>query len=245
MKTLRVNRQPTSLHLISDCHVEAASTDLDALRRDLQDADARGSRILLGGDIFDAIYPGDKRWTPTTLRRELRDTDDIVGEVLAFAESIFQPYAHLIDLISPGNHEARLRDKINADMTRQLAQRLGVTYGPYAGVVEYKLAQRKTLRVGYWHGSGGGTSIQAAVRQSQRILDVAEVLDVAWTGHRHQRFAMPVGRFGDRGFRKTWLVMSGAYSRWEGYATEKLCPAGDVGGVLVRVGSDGVEGVEL
>lgn len=227
MKTLRLRERPDRINLISDCHYESASTDLDALRRDLE----RPGRILLGGDIFDAIYPGDKRWTPTTLRREFRDTDDIVGAVLESAAEFFAPYADRVDMVAPGNHEARLRDKINADLVLELARRLRVNTAPYAGLIQYP-----GLRIGYWHGSGGGTSPEAALRQSRRLMDVAERLDVAWTGHRHQRFAMPLRRFNGDKLQRTWLVMSGAYSRWDGYATEKLCPPGDVGGVRLVMG---------
>lgn len=239
-----------SLLLLSDLHVEASTTDVASIRADLARADELDARILIAGDIFDGIFPGDKRWTPTTLAPSLRHTDDIFGAVVDYAVSVLWPFADRIDLLAPGNHDDKIKRQRHVDLIAALAQRLNVeaSLGNYAGVVQYGVG-RRTVNVGYWHGAGGGASREAAVRQCGKLLANVEGLDVAWTGHRHQRFAFPTRRVtlrrGKSAERRVWLAMSGSYGRWEGYALDAMHAPGDRGGVVMTFRGNGESEVTL
>lgn len=236
-----------SLHLFSDTHIGSAYTDYARIAADVDRVkrDSR-SRLAIAGDVFDAILPSDdKRFRIETLHPRVRG-DNTLNRAIDWAAELFSPVAGRIIFIAPGNHDEKTK-RHGFDAVAMLCQRLNVASpAAYAGVLTVKLPYKQRLNVGWWHGYGGGSSRQAAVKQSGRLFDVFEGLDVAWTGHRHQRYAAPTVRYavGKRGIheRRAWLVMSGAYMRNARYAIEQLHPIGDIGSVMLDAvaGRDGV-----
>lgn len=236
------------VHLLSDLHVGHAATrydkiaaDVDAVRRD-PDAVA-----AIAGDVFDAITPDDvKRYRVDSLHPRVR-CDDTIGRAVEWAYELLAPIAGKLAFISPGNHDEKAK-RHGIDPVAMLCDRLDVPRAEYAGVLSLRVGKRR-FNVGWWHGHGGGSTHQSAVKQSSRLLNVVEGLDACWTGHRHQRFALPTVRYEatKRGLeeRRVWLLMSGAYLRDASYAIEQLHPPGDLGGVVLRLHPDGRSEVRL
>lgn len=226
-----------SLHLMSDAHIGSAYTDYARLADDIDRVKRDPFACLaIAGDVFDAILPSDdKRFRIETLHPRVRG-DDTLNRAIDWAVELYAPVADKLLFIAPGNHDEKTK-RYGVDMVSMLCQRLNVKPAPYAGILTVKLPHKQRLNIGWWHGYGGGASRQAAVKQSSRLLDVLEGLDVAWTGHRHQRYAAPTVRYavGKRGVRerRTWLVMSGAYMRGAKYALEQLHSIGDIGSVVL------------
>lgn len=238
----RTTGDPLSLSLLSDLHVGSTYTDYAAIRRDVDAAIVNDRIVCIAGDVFDAILPSDKkRFSVENLHPRVR-VDDVLGASIAWAEELLAPVADRIAFISRGNHDTAVTKHHAIDPVAELCRRLSVYVAPYAGIAQFRVGS-VTLNLGYWHGAGGGSSRQSAVKQSARLLDVFDGLDAAWTGHRHQRYAAPVPRFtatrNGVKERKVWLVMSGAYLRGSPYSTEALHPPGDVGGVVLTARQHG------
>lgn len=235
-----------ALHLLSDLHVGSAATRHDRIRRDVARAASDPSaRLAIAGDVFDAILPGDeKRFDIDNLHPRVRK-GDVMGEAIRWAAELLAPAAGQIIFVAPGNHDTKAAKRTSLDPVAMLCDALGVPKGEYAGLLRVNLSKRHTLNVGWWHGHGGGSSRQSAVKQSARLLDTIDGLDVCWTGHRHQRYAAPVVRYSPtvKGLkeRRVWLVMSGAYMRDAAYSVEALHPPGDLGGVVLRAEVQGGE----
>lgn len=248
MQPLRSSYAPPGgllkLALLSDLHIGAAACDDRRIRDDLTRASSYGCRVLIAGDVFDAIFHGDKRFSPSVIHPKLRGRDDVGNAALDLATGLLEPFASMIEVVGDGNHETKFTQRTGIDLVGELCRRLNIQRGGYGGVVTFRVGKHD-FNVGYWHGAGGGSSIQAAAKQSARLLDVVEGLDVAWTGHRHQRFVHATTRFvlrrGRVTERRVLLAMSGAYTRWEGYAAERMLSPGDAGAVFLVAQDDGAK----
>src|SRR5210317_2144984 len=117
--------EPASIWFGADFHIGAFNVDYDWLAADLEEAAEHDSRILIVGDVFDAILPKDaKRYKPEALHARIRQTSNVVDEAVDWAEEILKPYANLIDMIGLGNHESSVEKYHGTDMTARLIRRL-------------------------------------------------------------------------------------------------------------------------
>src|SRR5437867_3722798 len=67
------------LSLLSDVHLGARNCDEGLFLQDLEEAAARRDRLLINGDLWDLILPGDsKRFKPSVLATWLRGRDDVI-----------------------------------------------------------------------------------------------------------------------------------------------------------------------
>lgn len=239
--------------LLSDLHIGSPLTDEALITADLNSALVRHDRILINGDIFDAILTADtKRFRPNAVAPWLHGVNDILGMALDRAESLLVPYAHLIDMIGLGNHEASLEKYHSLEPCSILVKRLqtrtkhSIFYGGYTGFVRYRLARTKqqeakhragsSLTIFYWHGAGGGSSLSSALGEFGSKGGFVEGADVHWYAHKHVRLACPLERIrcspaGTGPSRRTlWLVRTGAYMRaYEGQSQASWIKKGRVG----------------
>jgi hypothetical protein len=202
LQTVEYN-QTQYFALLSDLHIGAASLDLAALKRDLQRARERNARILINGDVFDAILPSDKkRYNPTALHERIRGRADVLNAAIDWAVEILSPYGDLIDLIGIGNHETAVEKHHGSDPVAiliNLLHREGhsqIAYGGYTGWVKYTFKTRSEtptggqwwpLRIYYHHGSGGGAPVTKGMLTFSRKAMWVEGSDVIWLGHQHHR----------------------------------------------------------
>lgn len=205
--TLKPVRLKTGQHmciqLMSDLHFGADSTDEARILAELKKARETNARILIAGDVFDAIFLGDPRYTTSVLAKKFRGTDAPMNAVLDHAVDVLRPYADLIDLIGVGNHETKVLEKSGYDMVDLLIERLCVgtkhciAHGGYTGAVRVPMCPANEKRTGsssnylifYHHGWSG------APGQSKGVLDFNKIriegADCIWLAHRHSRTATP------------------------------------------------------
>lgn len=185
--------------LLSDLHIGSAMTDYKFLKRELEDASRNGDRILIAGDVVDGIVPADsKRYSPDALHPRIRGKKNILNKVVDWAEEILKPYAHLIDMIGVGNHDAAIEKKHSFDAVEEIVRRLRdewhhPLYGGYTGLVQYDLVpagkgKTHTVTLFYHHGSGNGGTLRAAAEAVGKKSGWMTA-DVYWEGHRHCRFS--------------------------------------------------------
>lgn len=226
------------LHLLSDLHIGSAYTQYDRIAKDVDAARLdETARIAIAGDVFDAIVPGDKRFNLNKLHPRVQH-GDTVNRAVDWAVELLRPVRDKILLVGEGNHETKYTKATGCDPLGMLCDGLGISgaRAAYVGILTLQVEKHR-YNVAWWHGSGGGASRQSAVKQSGRLLEVFNNLDLAWTGHKHQRYAAPVIRYsvprsGKPKPRQVWLVMSGSYMRESDYAMESLHPPGDIGSVF-------------
>jgi hypothetical protein len=236
--------------LLSDLHIGAAVTDHEAIVADLELARRHGDRILISGDVFEAITPRDVRYRPSGIHPRLQGRDDILDAAVEWAEELLSPYADLIDMIGEGNHETKITEKYGCDLNRQLLHRLNqyashtIRPGGYQGWVVYRFAgNRRVVKIAYWHGSGGGSSRSSCVKALEQMMDVMVGGTIYATGHRHHRLALDYSHVhcltnGKVETHGVMAVMSGSYMRsYAGttgnYVSDKLLAPGGIGGVRV------------
>ena len=94
-----------SYYICGDFHIDSREHDRKLLISELEEAKARGSRIIILGDIFDFIMNGDsKRYTPS--RSRYGHEDGHINYAIDEAFDVLVPYAESIDIMMLGNHES-------------------------------------------------------------------------------------------------------------------------------------------
>lgn len=248
--------KPRGLWLMSDLHVGASNVDYSRIRGDVAAAVRRRDRVLVNGDVFDAIVAHDPRYAPTVLHESLRHTDAPIDGAVAMAADLLTPAARagLLDYLGHGNHEAALQKRAGVNLLDALRRRIGKgcpAPAGYAGFATYRLTSgdRKLGRyvVFAHHGSKAGAGTQLA-----RLAEIADA-DLVWCGHFHQlnatgRLRVSPSACGRRvDVREVRRVMTPGYSFAYGatpegvaadqYASVAALPPGLLGGVRVVLSS--------
>lgn len=189
------------LSLISDPHFGSADQDRLALAADLDEAAYHEDRVLIGGDVFDLLLPGDrKRYSPARVDPDMAARGDLQNAQLEAAVSFFAPYADLIDGIGVGNHEAAAEKAHSVDLVRLLLAELGrhrdpnrppIQYLGYTAYVSYPLVTPGGRKKGYFtiwyhHGSKGAATAHGAMGALLRKSKPFQA-DLYWSGHHHVR----------------------------------------------------------
>jgi hypothetical protein len=171
----------------------------------MDEAKGRGARVLLGGDLWDGILPGDrKRYDPSVLHPRLQGRADVLNAAQEWAEELLMPYAGIIDGIGVGNHETAVEKHSSYDLCRPLVaalnrrredmgRRTPVQYLGYTSFIQYPIkgrasAVRNVARYTIWftHGAGRGGGAGAALSKLGQASTYAAA-DVYWSGHFHQK----------------------------------------------------------
>ncbi len=185
------------LTLMSDLHVGAPQVDYARITWELERAKEHGDRVLLLGDLIDAILPSDrKRFEPTVLHPRLQGRNDVVNAEVDWVVEILGPYANLIDMVGVGNHETAVEKNHHLDVTRLIVEGLTrrlprrsrhvIHYGGYTGYVAYAFdgaVKSRQYRIFYHHGSGGGVTLSKVFTQLKS--KGWSGADLIWEGHRH------------------------------------------------------------
>ena len=204
-------------YFCSDVHFGSPNSDVAHFKRELKEARERNARIIIIGDLFDAIYPlGDPRYNPSNLIKELQGKDDAPLQAAYMMRDILEPYQDLIDMIGLGNHEVTLLKHTGNHLIKILLMMLNserkhkIMYGGYTGYLGYRFITNKTakriLKILYHHGAGGGAPV------TKGLIDVNRkqtnwAYDIFVFGHKHHSwgirdtFISPVwGKDGEEGY---------------------------------------------
>lgn len=192
------------LFLCSDLHIGARAFRKDALIAELDEARRVGARILVNGDVFDAIDFRDKRFTPEAVDPSLLLKRDMVNAVVGMARKILRPYAHLIDFLGVGNHDLKwakwnavdpvemLITLLNADLAESNDPHR-IEHGGICGFYHTAFQMRFPKSVAgvghtiyYHHGTGGGAPVTRGSINFNRAEHDVEA-DLFTMGHLHNR----------------------------------------------------------
>ncbi len=227
-KVFKWTERELTLLFISDLHLGSSGINEARIKGELDEAVERGARILIGGDILDAIWISDPRYLKTGLHPVAISRQDEINAVLEFWVGFMGKYAQNIDFIGMGNHESALLEKRGLDLNRLLATSIGLdperVCGGYWCVISYRIKPKTTnytreLSIFYHHGSGGGAPITRGMIEVSRTKMFVEGADIIWHGHTHDRWVAPysVLRLENGGYPKfseVIVIRTGGYRYW-------------------------------
>lgn len=190
------NKDAFGLALFSDLHLGANDIEEDKLRKDLEQSCNENRRILINGDVVEAILSTDKkRFTPS---KSLSSRDDELNEITECAVTFLKPYADYIDLIGTGNHEqSTIRynsfDIIGAIcvlLNRERSKSLEPIHrAGYQGYAQYRINDgnnklTSVFTIYHHHGNGGSSPVSKGMIDFNRII-YSHDADLWWIGHKH------------------------------------------------------------
>lgn len=162
--------QPVYRMLCSDYHLGSANSNHDLIVKNLATCKKHGGRVLINGDVFDAICPTDKRYDAHVLHPSLMGKKDLAKAIVDMAFDLLSPYAEIIDVIGIGNHEEAWIKYNHGDPVRTLIERLNdkaggcIAHGGFWGYINTSfdikgVRQKPTHRLLYLHGTGGDSPV--------------------------------------------------------------------------------------
>lgn len=147
-----------------------------------------------------------------------------------------RPIKDRIDILIPGNHEARIHRAIGDCPIRDVARTLEVPYASAAALIVYRVGEIE-YEVYLRHGSGSGRAGAQATRMERESQTV--IADVYVTGHTHRQQAVRGAIFCRDGRhvvrRRQLYVSSGSFLSYEDYAARFGLPPADVGCPRIRL----------
>jgi hypothetical protein len=190
--------------LTADRHHDNLMCDRSLEKKQLELARERQAPIIDVGDLFCAMQGRyDPRSSDTALRPE-HHGDNYFDLLLDTAEDFYRPYADLFAVLGRGNHESSVLTRNQIDLTRNLSRRLGqhapgkAYAGGYGGwiLLRFKIQKtvRQTIKLRYYHGSGGGGPVTKGVIQTNRRAVYLPDADIIVTGHIHETWSFPIRR---------------------------------------------------
>jgi hypothetical protein len=205
------------VYLLNDLHFGSKAVDEDLLERIFLeiDKDRRSSRILINGDLIEGVTRNSK--------------GDIYEQLLSpkkqveYAVEKFRPYADLIDVVTQGNHDARIENEVSFDPVEIFCEKLGILdkYMKYECVVGYSW-NKCFYSIQMHHGSGGASTIGAIINKMKKMKKSnAHVMYIA---HHHKEVAVPYINYAIDPFNhvvrkeKHWLVCGNTITNFADYA---------------------------
>lgn len=209
------NYDKLKVYPMGDFHLGSPYHDADKLDEWLAwMRDTPNATMLNTGDNFNAAILGSK----SDVYAEVGTVDDAME---VFEEKL-TPLAEAgrIDVLTGGNHEARIYRATGIDPMRSIARHLGVPHYEGAAVIVYHVGDVEYI---FWvrHGTGNAPASTNAVTRAGYVA----LADFYITGHTHRQqvvlddfFIMEDGVMSKRPRR---YVTSGSFVNYERYAAER------------------------
>jgi hypothetical protein len=190
--------------LSSDHHWDNPHCDRDLLRQHLDEAQAVGAPVIIYGDFFCAMQGRfDRRSSKDDIRPE-HQKGDYLDALVNTAADYLAPYADVLAIIGPGNHETAILKHHETNLTERLVEKIRtrcpktqLRLGGFSGWVRFQFhraAQTQSVRLWYHHGYGGGGPVTRGVIQTNRRAAYIADADIIATGHTHDAWEVPIQR---------------------------------------------------
>ena len=205
MKTERLSRNIIRFHIdknldlaiLSDLHWDNPKCNRDLLKAHLDYCLENDIPVFINGDMFCLMQgKGDRRGNKSDVRPE-HAFNNYFDSIVTTAVEWFAPYAHIIKLISYGNHETAIIKHCETDVLQRFVDLLNYKcnsnvltggYGGWIWINYINAANRKGIKLKYFHGSGGGGVVTKGAINLTRALQMYEA-DVFVMGHIHENSA--------------------------------------------------------
>lgn len=201
--------QPFSILLRADAHHDSHHCDRELEKKHLEHALKIGAPVLDIGDCFDCM---ESRNDPRRSGNKHEFADRVyLDAILDDALDFYSPYARSLALFGHGNHESKIMQHCDIDLTANLTARLTertgfpVMRGGYGGWVVVELNRPRERSAGrggstacykirYHHGSGKGAMMTFGTLDSRRMASWICDADCLVTSHTHDHEMHPIPR---------------------------------------------------
>ena len=244
--------------LCSDMHIGSVCSDHDSIVSQLQQAKRIGARVIINGDLFDAIGPKDRRFDLTTLHPTVCREKDLAAAIIRLALDLLMPFRDIIDVIGVGNHEETWINYGYNDPVRRVIEEMNrtgarVKHGSFWGYINTKFMVpgyrcKPSHKLLYLHGTGGDSPVTKGTIDFNR-KGRNWVYDCLTFGHKHNLVCAvdqiadvsPRGRYSER---KLLNLQTGSYYRNyrqlkdsevldQSYAARSAHPPKPIGGIFL------------
>lgn len=182
--------------MLSDIHWDNPHCDRELLKKHLDYCVQENIPIMINGDMFCLMQGrGDNRRNKSDIRPE-HNNAKYLDSIVETAVEWWSPYAHLLSVIGYGNHETGVIKFQETDILQRFVNILNykngtnVQAGGYGGwlilKMNFKNTSSCTVKVKYFHGSGGGGIVTKGALNLTRALEMYEGMDVFTMGHIHE-----------------------------------------------------------
>lgn len=232
------------LLLLADVHFDNPHCRRDILEGALRRAANENLGVCVVGDWFCAMQgKADKRGGKSSIRAE-DNNDDYLGSLVRNSVAYLSPYKERVAILAPGNHETSVLKRSEFDLTKALADGLGIQPRGYAGFARFAGSI-----IYYHHGhGGGGESTRGTMQAARRSVYVPDA-DILVSGHIHEAWVLASRqvRIGPDGeyYHNQWHVsvptMKDEYSLSGGYHLENGRPPKPLGYAVIAGGRVSLE----
>ena len=194
-----------------DPHIGKANCNEGAIKKQVQEIlrrvkiPGRHVRVLLGGDVLNAVSPSDRKrfdfsdvadWIITGTKEEIKDNlAALPSREIKRAYGIFKPVKDYIVGALEGNHEKALRKYHNIDVQQELCDKLECPNLSDEALICFKFKRPggavSTAIIYMRHGYGGGRKAGAEPSKLYDMLAEWECADVCLSGHTHTYCNLP------------------------------------------------------
>ena len=193
---LKLKGNKCQIAMLSDLHWDNPKCDWKLLKKHMDYCLDHSIPIHINGDLF-CVMQGkyDRRGSKSGIR-PMHNVDNYLDSLIDTSIEWFKPYAHLIALVSYGNHETAITKVHESDLLKRFASKMNLSEGTniqvggYGGWLVVELEQHgavQPFRIKYHHGLSKGASVvtKGAIDLS-RAMAITESMDVFTQGHIHQ-----------------------------------------------------------
>lgn len=189
--------------LQSDEHFDNPHCNRTLYRKHLDEAMDLRAPVIKYGDLFCAMQGKfDKRASKSSVRKE-DNNDNYLDSLVTNCAKWHAPYASILALAGPGNHETSILKHHETNLTERFVERIQMhnpdtplRMGGFSGWVRFQFRRgtsESSQRLWYHHGYGGGGPVTRGVIQTNRRAVYAEA-DIIATGHIHDEYIVPIQR---------------------------------------------------
>jgi len=227
---------------LGDLHYGSTLCDFDAFKRAVKVLDNENTYWCLMGDVIDSIVITDPRfdYRNSSLGDIILDHADTIVDCLL-------PYKDTCIGVLTGNHEDKLRQKCQIDISRYIAKQLGAAYMGMTALL-YLSFKRSTHYESYTmflvHGGANVSTRQGRVRKLEELAQIADA-DIYLQAHFHDLISTKSVTFGVNKAgklvtkEKTFVVTGGYLRAYENgdssYVERKLLKPLIIGSPLVQI----------
>ena len=258
---LVVDGNEAQVAMLSDIHWDNPHCDWDLLRKHLDYCVKHNIPVMVNGDFFCLMQGrGDNRRNKSEIRPE-HNNARYLDSIVETAVEWWSPYAHILTVLGYGNHETAIIKFQETDLLQRFVDLLNykngsnVHTGGYGGwfMVRQNLTstQRRSTKVKYFHGSGGGGVVTKGALNLTRALEMFEGMDVFTMGHIHENAARndvreQVQTHSKSGHsvehKRIHLMLTGTYKEeyqdgFSGWHVERGAPPKPLGGRILKIHS--------
>ena len=191
------DKSESKVAILSDLHWDNPHCNRELLKAHLDYCLEHDISVFINGDMFCLMQgKGDRRGNKSDVRPE-HAFNNYFDSIVKTAVEWFEPYAHIIKLIGYGNHETSIIKHQETDIIARFVDLLNykagsnILTGGYGGWIWFNYQNSnmvKSLKMKYFHGSGGGGVVTKGAINLTRALAMYEA-EIFTMGHIHENSA--------------------------------------------------------